>query len=309
MRPAALQGVLIVIASGALQACTGARPPPSVSFGDVGLFAPPPAPPPRRPVSRLGSATTALVDAIERETGARPVFDAERDGGAMTIDASMREVRRASRGWLEERTALAAELIRTLDAGDGTTVTVRRARAALTWERLLAAKGSEVDRFLVDEALRRADDALPPPPKVATAPEEPELAWPLDPVRVTSTFGIRADPLGEGNQRHLGIDLAAVEGQLVRAASDGVVVFAGKRGGYGLHVEVRHGSALVTRYAHLSELDVQAGERVGLGAPLGRAGRTGRATGPHLHFEVWRDGLPIDPRDLLPANVRFSSVR
>jgi murein DD-endopeptidase MepM/ murein hydrolase activator NlpD len=157
----------------------------------------------------------------------------------------------------------------------------------------------------VREALARADEALPAPVVAAAA----SLEWPVEPVRITSAFGVREDPLGAGARPHTGVDLAALEGQLVRTSGPGTVLFAARRGGYGLHVEVRHEGDLVTRYAHLSSIDVRAGDRLEAGAVLGRAGRTGRATGPHLHFELWRDGLPVDPGQELPAVPRRLSTR
>lgn len=138
------------------------------------------------------------------------------------------------------------------------------------------------------------------------------LAWPLEPVIVTSLFGDRADPFSGEGQTHLGVDLKAEKGQVVGAAAAGVVVWAGPKGGHGLHVELSHASGAVTGYSHLSLLLVQAGMRVPVRGPLGLAGSTGRSTGPHLHFELWKDGEPVDPlaelpdpaeRELGPANI------
>jgi murein DD-endopeptidase MepM/ murein hydrolase activator NlpD len=120
------------------------------------------------------------------------------------------------------------------------------------------------------------------------------------PAVVTSFFGPRLDPLDGRPRYHLGLDLQAREGQDVTAAADGVVVSAGWAGGHGNRVEVLHESGVVTGYSHLSSIVVQRGERVARGQAVGLAGHTGRVTGPHLHFEVWRDGEPQDPLDLLP---------
>jgi murein DD-endopeptidase MepM/ murein hydrolase activator NlpD len=185
---------------------------------------------------------------------------------------------------------------------------VRQARAALRWDLALGARWSDVDRRLVDEALGRASALLAPLERRA-AEEAPVLDWPVDPVHVTSPFGVRADPLGDGDERHVGVDLAAAEGQHVYAAGPGTVVFAAARGGYGLHVEIRHADGVLTRYAHLSELDVAEGARVQKGDSVGRAGHTGRATGPHLHFELWLDGVPVDPRDRLDGPPEARATR
>jgi murein DD-endopeptidase MepM/ murein hydrolase activator NlpD len=94
---------------------------------------------------------------------------------------------------------------------------------------------------------------------------------------------------------HSGIDLGAPKGEVVTAAAAGWVVRTGPAGGYGLMVEVRHSGDLTTRYSHLSLILCSPGEAVDVGQPLGLVGQTGRATGPHLHFEVWRGGLASDP--------------
>lgn len=98
---------------------------------------------------------------------------------------------------------------------------------------------------------------------------------------------------------HNGVDLAAAAGRVVSAAAGGFVVRAGWSGGYGLLVEVRHPGDLTTRYSHLSAVLCAPGDALEPGQPVGLVGRTGLATGPHLHFEVWRGGEPRDPLPLL----------
>ncbi len=120
------------------------------------------------------------------------------------------------------------------------------------------------------------------------------LAWPLR-AAIGSPFG----PRGFGF--HPGIDLIAPAGARVDAASSGRVVWAGYRvGGWGLLVTIAHGNGVRTMYAHLSRVGVRVGERVGVGAPVGRVGTTGDATGPHLHFEVRIRGAAVDPLPALP---------
>ena len=94
---------------------------------------------------------------------------------------------------------------------------------------------------------------------------------------------------------HQGIDLAAAEGRVVSAAAAGWIVRTGWAGGHGLIVEVRHPGDLTTRYSHLSAILCAPGDAVEVGHPIGRVGKTGLVTGPHLHFEVWRGGEPSDP--------------
>lgn len=113
--------------------------------------------------------------------------------------------------------------------------------------------------------------------------------------RVSSGFGLRLDPFSGVERAHHGLDIAAPAGSPVRAAADGVVRYAGKRGGYGNVVILSHADGTETRYAHCKTLAVRPGDRVEAGADIATVGSTGRSTGPHLHFEVRRDGQPIDP--------------
>ncbi len=117
------------------------------------------------------------------------------------------------------------------------------------------------------------------------------LGWPLR-SDVASPFGPR------GGRFHEGIDLSAPEGARVGASVPGRVAFAGWHDGFGQLVTIAHGHGVVTMYAHLSRIEVHAGERVSADAEIGRVGHTGRATGPHLHFEVRLRGASVDP---LPA--------
>jgi murein DD-endopeptidase MepM/ murein hydrolase activator NlpD len=111
----------------------------------------------------------------------------------------------------------------------------------------------------------------------------------------TSGFGWREDPISGVLKFHKGLDLAMAVGQEVPAARDGEVVSAGELPGYGLTVLVKHSETTSTRYAHLSEILVRAGEAVAAGQTIARSGATGRVTGPHLHFEVLQHGRPVDP--------------
>jgi murein DD-endopeptidase MepM/ murein hydrolase activator NlpD len=119
---------------------------------------------------------------------------------------------------------------------------------------------------------------------------------------VTSGFGGRADPFGGGSQFHKGIDFQASIGDPVLAVADGVVSFAGVRHGYGNTVEIDHGNGYVTRYAHNSRLTHQVGDLVRAGQEIARAGSSGRSTGAHVHFEVWQDGVVVNPRKFLGHN-------
>ena len=110
-------------------------------------------------------------------------------------------------------------------------------------------------------------------------------------VVVTAEFG---EP--RGSSRHEGIDLAAPAGTPVWATADGTVVVAGKDGSYGKTVLIDHGAGYGTRYAHLKKIETKKGKRVERGDTIGRVGKSGNASGAHLHYEVLRNGVPVNPR-------------
>jgi murein DD-endopeptidase MepM/ murein hydrolase activator NlpD/Rod binding domain-containing protein len=112
---------------------------------------------------------------------------------------------------------------------------------------------------------------------------------------VTSAYGWRPDPFNGTATFHSGVDLRAEEGDPVASTGAGTVVFSGTDGGYGTSVVVEHANGLTTRYAHLSAALVNPGDLVEDGGIIGRVGQTGRATGPHLHYEVRVDGRAVDP--------------
>ena len=127
------------------------------------------------------------------------------------------------------------------------------------------------------------------------------LRAPLSFRRVSSTFGVRLHPILHTRRKHEGLDYAADAGTPVRAIGDGMVVFAGRRGGYGNLIEVRHHNGMVSRYGHLRGFaaGVRAGRVVAIGQTIGYVGQTGLATGPHLHFELLVNGTQRDPRKAL----------
>ncbi len=112
---------------------------------------------------------------------------------------------------------------------------------------------------------------------------------------VTSAFGYRLSPWGEGVKMHRGIDIASPFGSTVFAPSDGVVVFSGNKGGYGRALIIDHGYGITTLYGHNSDLFVKEGDRIVKGERIAAVGNSGASTGPHLHYEVHVDGIPTDP--------------
>ena len=121
---------------------------------------------------------------------------------------------------------------------------------------------------------------------------------PLAFTRLTSQFGNRFHPMSGRYQPHAGIDLAAPMGSPVMATADGIVNVAGWSGGYGLLIQIDHGGAVETRYAHLSQLAVASGQSVKRGQIIGFVGSTGRSTGPHLHYEVRQSNVAVNPLSL-----------
>jgi murein DD-endopeptidase MepM/ murein hydrolase activator NlpD len=118
---------------------------------------------------------------------------------------------------------------------------------------------------------------------------------PVESGYISSLYGQRTDPFDGNQASHHGIDFAAVAGTQVLAVADGVVSHTGTDGGYGRMVEITHGNGYVTRYAHNAKLLVKPGQTVKRGDPIALMGSTGRSTGPHVHFEVLRDGRPMNP--------------
>ena len=116
--------------------------------------------------------------------------------------------------------------------------------------------------------------------------------------RISSIFGARKHPIFGEWRNHTGTDYAAAAGTPVRAIGDGVVVFAGRKGGYGNMIDIRHRNGMVSRYGHMRGFasGIHQGSRVAMGSTIGYVGMTGWATGPHLHFEIRINGVARDPK-------------
>jgi murein DD-endopeptidase MepM/ murein hydrolase activator NlpD len=112
---------------------------------------------------------------------------------------------------------------------------------------------------------------------------------------LSSRFGYRTDPFTGRRAWHNGVDFAGAEGADVISVAAGVVTWSGSRHGYGNLIEINHGNGLVTRYGHNKDLKVQAGDVVRRGDVISSMGSTGRSTGPHVHFEVYKHGRAVDP--------------
>jgi murein DD-endopeptidase MepM/ murein hydrolase activator NlpD len=120
---------------------------------------------------------------------------------------------------------------------------------------------------------------------------------------ITSKFGQRENPFGADNiETHKGMDIKGPMGGPVKATAKGTVQFAGQKNGFGNCIILKHGNGFTTLYGHLSKILVATGEHVEIGQKIGLIGSTGRSTGPHLHYEIHRDGQRIDPESFLTLN-------
>ncbi len=134
------------------------------------------------------------------------------------------------------------------------------------------------------------------------------VAKPIEGASMTSNFGSRTDPFLGSAAFHAGVDFRSPVGRAVEATAPGIVVMAGRQGGYGNMVEIDHGKGLTTRYAHLSKIKVDIGDRVARGAVIGLVGSTGRSTGPHLHYETRVQGSAVNPMKYLNAGREIETL-
>lgn len=136
---------------------------------------------------------------------------------------------------------------------------------------------------------------------IPDAPISPKFDY-TTPVRkgyVSSNFGKRRDPFNGRQRHHNGIDIAAKHGSKIHTIASGFVTFAGRKGAYGNVIDIHHSDTLKSRYAHLDKIKVKKGEVVRKADIIATMGKTGRATGPHLHLEVWKNGRPVDPNSYI----------
>jgi murein DD-endopeptidase MepM/ murein hydrolase activator NlpD len=134
--------------------------------------------------------------------------------------------------------------------------------------------------------------------RMAAAP----TMWPVE-GPVTGAFGERIDPFNGEGAFHTGVDISTAYGQPVIAPADGVVVFAGDAGGYGRLIVLEHGQGISTRYGHLASYAAAIGQSVRRGDVIGYVGRSGRSTGPHLHYEVRIQNVPVNPHKYLRISI------
>ena len=137
------------------------------------------------------------------------------------------------------------------------------------------------------------------------------MRTPIDDARLSSRYGRRRHPILGYTRMHRGVDFAAPRGTPIYAAGNGSITDAGRNGGYGKYVRIRHNNRYSTAYAHLSRIarGVRRGRRVSQGQIVGYVGSTGRSTGPHLHYEILAEGQQVNPLTLkMPSGRRLAGA-
>ena len=158
------------------------------------------------------------------------------------------------------------------------------------------------------DRLERANNALETLRRVKFTALRLPIKRPVRNASVSSTYGPRVDPFLGKLAMHTGIDFKAPYGAKVFATAPGTVIVAGRNAGYGKMVEIHHANGFITRYAHLSRIQVSEGDHVVAGDLLGNVGSTGRSTGPHLHYEIRKDDRPSNPAPFLSAGDRLKAL-
>ncbi|MGL4490149.1 MAG: peptidoglycan DD-metalloendopeptidase family protein [Rhizobiaceae bacterium] len=167
-----------------------------------------------------------------------------------------------------------------------------------------AGEATQITAF--DKEVERLDQALNLLDHVKSQARRYPIGNPVPGSETTSSFGYRKDPLLGTQAFHSGIDFRGEIGRAIKAPAAGVIVTAGRVGGYGNMVEVRHKGGIITRYGHMNSIYVREGEKIDAGTVIGEVGNTGRSTGPHLHYEVRIDGNPVDPARYLKIGRKIA---
>ncbi|WP_461425567.1 DUF5930 domain-containing protein [Gymnodinialimonas sp.] len=248
------------------------------------------------------------LTAEERDTGYTMVAEAEEEINRLNFEAALTD-ERSSRVFrqLEEAVAISMEPLDDMfrAAGMNTDDLIDAVRRGYSGQGgpltpILSTSGEPAD-----EISMRANEVLEALDRInmyRIAAERMPLAMPVrGSFRTTSGFGPRGDPFNGSRRMHNGVDFAGARGTQIVAGGSGIVSFTGRQSGYGNTVEIEHANGFMTRYAHLSRIRVNEGQRVSRGDLLGDMGCTGRCTGTHLHYEVHRNGTPVNPMTFIRA--------
>lgn len=240
-------------------------------------------------VERLTDDQRGLVAELE-------TVRAEREATFAALQADVTAARTAIEELEEESRAIEAQLRDLARAEEAARAEEERVRRAEEEQRRREEEERRRREQEQEEASQGSDDTRSEPadPPPSSDSSIRPLTFPAN-GPVTSPYGYRTHPISGERKLHAGIDIGAPNGSTVVAAAGGTVVYAGWYSGYGLAVVINHGDGIATLYAHHSSLSVSTGQKVGRGQRVGAVGSTGYSTGPHLHFEVRKNGTPVDP--------------
>jgi murein DD-endopeptidase MepM/ murein hydrolase activator NlpD len=263
----------------------------------------------------IGFQIGRVADAGDRSAGGPPGYlglDPSRPGDQALVDEIGALSGRLIR--LEAEASRLAERVDASSKGQGpkqdsaksTEDASRPAGGPLLASRFDAAPGAGISLVSLDRQLGELEAALGRVGAELSRRDLDAMAFPsrvpVPGVPVSSGFGRRTDPFTGLPALHTGIDYPAPYGTPILASAGGRVRYAGPRGPYGKTVEIDHGGGLVTRYGHASRILVRVGDILLPGQNIAAVGSTGRSTGPHLHFEVLREGVPVHPESYLVVN-------
>ncbi len=210
---------------------------------------------------------------------------------------------RALRAAVQARTVETAEAIREFGF-DPRTMSRQAQGGPFIPVRALAARAGGIDNEIADLEIALNQLAV----MELTLRAIPS-ASPTRNIAMSSPFGLRRDPFTGSRAMHNGIDFRGAHGTGILATGPGRISFAGWKGGYGRTIEIDHGAGVITRYAHLSAIDVTVGQAIERGQRIGRMGSSGRSTATHLHYEVRINGRAVNPRPLLEADAHVLEIQ
>ena len=282
-------------------------------------------------LARLSKADVDLTEEQARQQQVQAGLDQwQKKIQQLTADrdkaASERDHLRARVGELEQKQSMRQPPRPVAEAQPAPTAAVAVGRGGLAqFERVLASAGVDVAHMYAQYGMRTGEGGpfIAAPrgqhPDTSLSPEKVAalhalvkalpVSAPLESYEIGSNFGVRGDPINGRSAFHTGLDFRAPYMSPVYATAAGVVTYSGYRDDYGKIVEIDHGNGIATRYAHLHRQTVSVGQRVAAHSQIGFLGSTGRATGPHVHYEVLVNGEPQDPEKFLGLARLVSAVQ